>query len=66
MATKKWKVQQMAEVWHEVWVEAKTKEEALELGMEKIMNFDGEELDDTFEFQDTTNVEEENEENRLG
>ena len=50
MAT--YKVQQMAQVWYEVEVEADNRDEAIELATAKLMNDDGVEVPDSWEWQD--------------
>jgi hypothetical protein len=60
MAT--YRVQQGASVYYEVIVEADTEDEALELGMNEIMSGKGLEVDGSFEWQDDTWVEEQEEE----
>lgn len=50
----KYRVQQLGHIWHEVIVEAKTLEEAQEKGSEAIMNGEGFEVAELFEWQDTT------------
>jgi hypothetical protein len=60
MAT--YRVQQGATVYYEVTVEASNEDEALELGMNEIMSGDGMEVEGSFEWQDDTWVEEEEEE----
>jgi len=50
MAT--YKVQQMAQVWYEVEVEAKDRDEAIELASTKIMNDEGVAVDGSWLWQD--------------
>jgi hypothetical protein len=57
-----YRVQQGATVYYEVTVQASNEDEALELGMNKIMSGEGVEVDGSFEWQDDTWVEENQEE----
>jgi hypothetical protein len=50
MAT--YKVQQMAQVWYEIEVEAANREEAIELASTKIMNDEGTAADGSWYWQD--------------
>jgi len=59
---KTYRVQQGATVYYEVTVQASNEDEALELGMNKIMSGEGVEVDGSFEWQDDTWVEENQEE----
>ena len=47
-----YKVQQMAQVWHEVMVEAVDEDDAKEIGCAMLMNGDGLEVMDSWEWQD--------------
>lgn len=60
MAT--YKVQQAGVTYYEVTVEASNEDEALELGMAELMNGEGYEVNGSFEWQDDTWVEEQEEE----
>lgn len=60
MAT--YKVQQAGVTYYEVTVEAGNEDEALELGMAELMNGGGYEVNGSFEWQDDTWVEEQEEE----
>lgn len=51
-------VEQMAQVWYRVEVEAEDEDTALDLGMYKLMNDEGSEIAFTFEWQDETDVRE--------
>lgn len=48
----KYIVEQMATVWYQVEVEADTKEQALDLGQDKLNQGEGWQNQDSFEFQD--------------
>jgi hypothetical protein len=60
MAT--YKVQQAGVTYYETTVKASNEDEALELGMAKLMNGEGYEVNGSFEWQDDTWVEEQEEE----
>jgi hypothetical protein len=51
---KKYRIQQLGHIWHEITVEAKTLEEAHKKGSEAIMNGEGFEIEELFEWQDET------------
>jgi hypothetical protein len=53
-----YKFQQMATVWYQVIVEADNEENAIDIGLEAIAMGDGEEVDNSFELQDETWIEE--------
>ena len=53
-----YKVQQRAEVWQEVIVEADSREQALAIGTESLMEGEGTDVDDLFEWQDDIYIEE--------
>lgn len=58
-----YRVQQQATVWHETTVQANSKEEAIELASTIIMNGDGVEAPDSFEWSDEFWTDEEGEVN---
>lgn len=51
---KTYRVQQLAHTWHEITVEAETLEEAHKKGSMMIMNGNGVQVPDLFEWQDET------------
>jgi hypothetical protein len=56
----KYIVEEMAEVWYRVEVEAEDEDTALEVGMNKLMNGEGSEIPFTFEWQEEYSIREDN------
>ena len=55
---KKYKVQQMAQIWYEVEVMAEDREDAYNKGTESLARADGYEVDHSFTWEDETFIEE--------